>query len=90
MKLLKCPVNGVRPVSEFIFGGEFREMPDPSKATDAEWAAYVFYRDNAPGIKKEWWYHSPSGTWFIAERNTATDEVLATYLLGKKQAESTV
>lgn len=65
-------------------------MPDPAKATDAEWAAYVFYRDNAPGIKKEWWYHSPSGTWFIAERNTATDEVLATYLLGKKQAESTV
>jgi sarcosine oxidase subunit delta len=90
MKLLKCPINGVRPVSEFIFGGEFREMPDPAKATDAEWAAYVFYRDNAPGIKKEWWYHSPSGTWFIAERNTATDEVLATYLLGKKQAESTV
>ncbi len=90
MKLLKCPINGVRPVSEFIFGGEFREMPDPSIATDAEWAAYVFYRDNAPGIKKEWWFHSPSGTWFIAERNTATDEVLATYLLGKKQAESTV
>jgi len=90
MKLLKCPINGIRPISEFIYGGEFRDMPDPATSTDAEWAAYVFYRDNAPGIKKEWWYHSPSGTWFIAERNTATDEVLATYLLGKKQAESTV
>jgi sarcosine oxidase subunit delta len=43
----------------------------------------VHYRNNAPGIKKEWWYHSPSGTWFIAERNTLTDEVLATYIHGK-------
>jgi sarcosine oxidase subunit delta len=43
----------------------------------------VHYRNNAPCIKKEWWYHSPSGTWFIAERNTLSDEVLATYLYGK-------
>ncbi len=82
MKLLNCPMNGVRPLSEFLFGGEFREMPSPDASTDLEWASYVHYRDNAPGIKKEWWYHSPSGTWFIAERNTLTDEVLATYLHG--------
>lgn len=83
MKLLHCPMNGLRPLAEFIFGGEQRAMPDPATCSDHEWAAYVHYRDNAPGIKKEWWYHVPSGTWFIAERNTMTDEVLSTYLYGK-------
>ncbi len=80
MKLLNCPVNGMRPVSEFIYGGTYREMPNPGKVTDAEWASYVHNRNNAPGTKKEWWYHSPSGTWFIAERNTMRDEVIDTYL----------
>ncbi len=83
MKLLQCPMNGLRPLAEFIFGGEQRDMPDAASCSDQEWAAYVHYRDNAPGIKKEWWYHSPSGTWFIAERNTMTDQVLSTYLYGK-------
>lgn len=83
MKLLKCPINGVRPLNEFMFGGEYREMPDPDSSDDLVWASYVHYRDNAPGMKKEWWYHTPSGTWFIAERNTMTDEVMSTYLYGE-------
>lgn len=81
MKLLTCPVNGTRPLSEFIFGGEYREAPNQNTCTDAEWAAYVHNRHGAPGDKKEWWYHSPSGTWFIAERNTLTDKVSRTYLV---------
>ena len=85
MKLLKCPVNGVRPLSEFTYGGEWRDMPDPDICMDNEWAAYVHYRNGAPGLKKEWWYHSPSGTWFIAERNTLTDKVMRTYLLGEEE-----
>ena len=32
-----------------------------------------------PGVKREWWCHTPSGYWFIAERDTARDEILATY-----------
>ena len=84
MKLLKCPMNGERPLSEFVFGGEVREMPDPNTCTDQEWAAYVHYHNGAPGLKKEWWYHGPSGTWFIAERNTLLDEVERTYLYGQE------
>lgn len=84
MKLLTCPVNGTRPISEFIFGGEYRPAPDQNTCSDGEWAAYVHNRQGAPGDKKEWWYHSPSGTWFIAERNTLTDKVARTYLLGKE------
>jgi len=82
MKLLTCPMNGTRPLSEFIFGGEYRVAPNQDTCSDAEWAAYVHNRNGAPGDKKEWWYHSPSGTWFIAERNTLTDKISRTYLLG--------
>jgi len=28
-KLLRCPINGPRPVSEFQYAGEIRTMPDP-------------------------------------------------------------
>ena len=77
---LACPLNGPRPLQEFAFGGEVRSMPDPVTATDAEWADYVFNRQGEPGVCREWWYHLPSGTWFIAERDNVKDEVLRTYL----------
>lgn len=82
MKLMTCPINGTRSGSEFVYGGEYREMPDPNSVDDQTWAAYIFYRNNVPGIKREWWCHAPSNTWFIAERNTLTDEVTQTYLYG--------
>jgi sarcosine oxidase, subunit delta len=80
MKLMTCPVNGARAISEFVCGGELRGMPDPNTATDADWADYVFNRDSVPGVKREWWCHTPSGVWFIAERDTATDTIQRTYL----------
>ena len=83
MKIIHCPVNGPRPLQEFYFGGQFRPLPDVAKEgplSDAQWADYVFNRDGAPGIQKEWWYHTPSGTWFIAERDIVSDIFLRTYL----------
>lgn len=80
MKLLDCPINGPRPVGEFVYGGPVRPMPAPEQSSDARWADYVFNRNGAAGIKQEWWYHAPSGVWFIAERDTARDQVLRTYL----------
>ena len=81
---MKCPINGMRPIQEFFYWGEWRDMPDPDKATDIEWADYVFNRNGAPGIKKEWWCHLASGVWFIAERDTQADDVKRTYLFGDK------
>ena len=80
MKLLRCPVNGLRPLQEFLFGGEYRAMPDPTASSDREWGAYVFHRSGAPGVKREWWYHIASNTWFIAERDTVSDKIVRTYL----------
>jgi sarcosine oxidase, subunit delta len=68
MKILTCPVNGPRPVSEFAFGGEVRPMPDAATCSDGEWADYVFNR---------------SGTWFFAERDTVADRVIRTWLPGE-------
>jgi sarcosine oxidase subunit delta len=80
MKLLRCPINGLRPLSEFLFGGEVRDMPPGGTITDEEWADYVFNRQGEPGVRKEWWYHTASGTWFIAERDNLKDEFVRTYL----------
>ncbi len=80
MKLLRCPINGWRPLSEFLYGGELRTMPDPATTGDREWADYVFHRRGEPGVLREWWYHVPSGTWFVAERDTLRDEVRGTWL----------
>lgn len=83
---MHCPVNGARSILEFVYGGEVRPMPDPQLVDDAIWADYVFNRNNAPGVKQEWWCHAPSNTWFIVERNTQTDEILRTYLYGQEEA----
>jgi sarcosine oxidase subunit delta len=79
MKIMNCPLNGPRNISEFVHGGEVRLMPNPNTCSDEEWAQYVFYSDNLIQVVKEWWLHAPSGYWFIAERHTGSDEVLKTY-----------
>src|SRR5687768_16416492 len=84
MKLLRCPINGLRPLQEFSYGGVVRPAPEPSTASDVQWADYVFNRDGGPGVKKEWWYHIASGTWFIAERDNQKDEFIRSYLYGEE------
>ena len=87
MKIINCPINGPRPLQEFHFGGEVRAMPDQNATSDAAWANYVFNRSGEPGVKKEWWYHVPSGTWFVAERDNRSDEFIRTYLYGSEVAD---
>jgi len=79
MKLMVCPLNGARPVSEFAYGGELRRCPDPDTCSDAQWSDYVFNRSGSPGVKYEWWCHIASGLWFIALRDATKDIVVATY-----------
>ena len=79
MKILTCPLNGPRNIAEFTYGGQVKPMPNPSEATDQEWAHYVFYGDNHIGVVREWWMHAPSSYWFIVERHNQTDEVIRTY-----------
>ena len=79
MKIMPCPLNGPRNISEFVCFGEVAEMPDPAAASDPEWAEHVWFANNTAGVVREWWCHTPTSYWFIAERNTVTDEILRTY-----------
>lgn len=79
MKIMTCPLNGPRNISEFSYGGEVRDMPDQNSCSNEEWADYVFNKDNQIAIVREWWMHTPSSYWFIVERHTATDEIIRTY-----------
>lgn len=79
MKIMSCPLNGPRNISEFVCAGEFEIEPDPATASDRDWADHLFMLDNEAGVVREWWYHAPTSYWFIAERNTVTDEIVRTY-----------
>jgi len=76
---MPCPLNGPRNITEFVCAGEVKPMPDPAAGSDEAWADYVFMEENKAGVVREWWCHVPTSFWFIAERDTRTDEVLRTY-----------
>ena len=79
MKIMNCPLNGPRNISEFICFGEVSLMPNPNEVNDEEWADYIWLSNNTAGTVKEWWCHTATSYWFIAERNTVTDEIIKTY-----------
>jgi sarcosine oxidase subunit delta len=76
---MHCPLNGPRNISEFSCLGEVEAMPDPADLPDEDWADHVWLSNNTAGVVREWWCHTASSYWFIAERNTVTDEILRTY-----------
>ncbi len=79
MKIMTCPLNGPRSISEFVCFGEVSEMPEPSQTGDEDWADFIWMSNNTAGVVREWWCHAATNYWFIAERNTVTDEILKTY-----------
>ena len=87
MKLLNCPLNGPRNITEFTCGGEYHVMPDDHSCSSNEWAEYVFFHDNTAGIVIEWWCHTASSYWFLAERNTISDEIIRTFPYGELMGE---
>jgi heterotetrameric sarcosine oxidase delta subunit len=76
--LLTCPYCGVREVTDFAFGGEVTVRP-AADAGPRELNTYNYFRRNAAGVQREWWFHrSGCRAWFTAERDTRTNEVLST------------
>jgi sarcosine oxidase subunit delta len=73
--VLRCPNCGVREVTDFGFGGEVSSRPTGHPSA-RELNEYVYFRTNVAGVQREWWYHrSGCRAWFIAERDTRTNEV---------------
>ena len=85
MLLINCPWCGPRDETEFGFGGEaHRARPaDPSTLSDAQWAEFLFYRDNTKGAFAERWLHSTGcRQWFNMLRDTVTYDIQAVYPMG--------
>ena len=73
--LLRCPRCGPRDVKEFGYSGEALTRPR-STPSPRELASYLYFRQNVAGLQLEWWYHRfGCETWFLAERDTRTNEV---------------
>jgi sarcosine oxidase, subunit delta len=78
--LLTCPNCGEREVTDFGFGGEVSSRPSGA-VSPRELNAYNYFRRNVAGVQREWWVHrSGCRAWFLAERDTRTNEVLWTAL----------
>ena len=74
--LLTCPNCGTREVTDFGYGGEMTSRPRHTPTLR-------YFRRNVAGVQREWWYHrSGCRVWFIAERDTRTNDVLWTALPG--------
>ncbi len=70
---LTCPNCGKRSVNEFTFKSEYLQRPD-AEASFAEWADYVYLRQNRKGKQVEWWYHRTGcQSWFLVERDTTNN-----------------
>ena len=80
--LLTCPNCGVREVTDFGYGGEVSVRPT-SRPGRRELNEYNYFRRNVAGVQREWWYHRAGcRAWFVADRDTRTNDVKWTALPG--------
>ncbi len=84
MLRIPCPYCGTRDESEFRFGGESHVERPGLEVSDAEWADYLFNRNNPKGLHYERWCHTYGcGQWFNVVRDTFTHEIYAVYRMGE-------
>lgn len=88
MLRIPCPWCGVRDETEFRYGGQahLARPGNPAALSDAEWADYLFIRDNPKGEFAERWVHAAGcRRWFNVKRHTVTHEILAVYRIGEPE-----
>lgn len=77
--LFPCPNCGPRSVYEFQFGGEYHRRPNGNAPREA-WTRYLYLKTNSAGNQTEWWYHRMGcRQWFLAVRNTSTNQVVEAF-----------
>ena len=85
MMLIDCPFCGPRDETEFSCGGEAhiaRPLAE-NKISEAEFADYLFMRDNPKGLFLERWRHSAGcRRWFNMARDTVSHEIVEIYQMG--------
>jgi len=91
MFIIDCPYCGPRDQSEFSYGGEahISRPLNSEELSDAEWAEFVFMRDNPKGLFAERWNHAAGcRKWFNCLRDTATDKIYAIYKMGEPRPDT--
>lgn len=81
MLILPCPYCGIdADETELAPGGEAHLTRHGPGASDDDFQAYLFERENPRGVHFERWRHVYGcGKWFHAARSTDTLEVFGTY-----------
>lgn len=75
---MTCPFCGPRDRAEFRHGGDPSVARPGPDCSDADWAGYLYFRDNPRGQAQEYWVHTQGcGLWLIAERDTVTHAILS-------------
>jgi heterotetrameric sarcosine oxidase delta subunit len=91
MLRIPCPYCGTRDESEFRFGGESHVERPGLEVSDAEWADYLFNRNNPKGLHYERWCHTYGcAQWFNVVRDTLTHEIYAVYRMGEVKPDLAV
>jgi heterotetrameric sarcosine oxidase delta subunit len=91
MLLIPCPWCGPRDEVEFTYGGQagIAYPEDPASLSDAEWADFLFMRDNPRGEFDERWYHVHGcRRWFDVVRDTATHRIARSSRMGEARPEA--
>lgn len=75
--LITCPHCGTRPKEEFSIRGTALTRPHPA-ASEEDWHAYVYLRENPKGRYQEYWHHSGGCRRFlIVDRDNVTHDVFS-------------
>lgn len=73
-----CPFCGSRSHAEFTYGEDAVPVRPPGDAGPEAFNAYLYDRENPPGIGEEYWHHTAGcRQWLIVRRNMTTHEILA-------------
>lgn len=71
---IPCPNCGLRPYTEYTFGGELRPL-DAAGDREADFRR-VYLRENAPGPQRERWFHAYGcRRWLTLRRDTVTNRI---------------
>ena len=77
MHWLDCPRCGRRPLDEFAFGGERREVPESIDDPEDRDFDEVWILQNPDGETTERWFHGHGcRRWLTVRRDTSIDIVL--------------
>jgi heterotetrameric sarcosine oxidase delta subunit len=80
---ISCPCCGERSLDEFVYHGDATvRRPDFQSPTAMnDFIAYVYERNNIPGVHQELWYHSAGcHAWLVVTRAIATHVITSVEL----------